>query len=321
MSNFNQYVIDLADADTLESFYLSQTSTETGFVQLSAGPAVLSARSLDLGPLRVLQVSGDGRHLWIDNMVGEEWRFALMVSAEGPSKIGHSAIEKTTGHLLRPGETAELSTHGRYTTLEFSFDETVPMQLGWNCAAGQTARIEHNVATALRQSAGTAFSQAVRDADETGVMNSKAHWLEIFLDLIERALEPWLAPDGVADPEHSPSGSAIVVRKAHTLLIDPDYAINANADLLASKVGVSRRSLFLAFQKEYGIGPRKFRELVRLNALRAGLFRSTPDVTSVTVLAHEHGFSELGRMAARYQNLFGELPSETLKRKPRQRAT
>lgn len=319
MSNFEHFSIDLADADTLESFYLAQTSTETSFVQLSAGPAVLRARSLDLGVLRVLQVSGNGRHLWVDDMLGSEWRFAVMVSADGPSKIGNSDIERTTGHLLRPGESAELYTQGRYTTLEFAFDDTLPEQLGWSCAAGQTARIGRDVATALSRSAETAFLEAGRDAAGIGAYFSQTQWLDLFLDLVGAALEPWLGSGNGADPILSPSGSSIIVRNVRRLLTDSEYAINASAEALASKVGVSRRSLFLAFRREYGIGPRKFREIVQLNALRAGLYRSTPENTSVTVLANEHGFSELGRMAARYRTLFGELPSETLKRKQRQR--
>nr|WP_235824060.1 helix-turn-helix domain-containing protein [Falsiruegeria mediterranea] len=51
-----------------------------------------------------------------------------------------------------------------------------------------------------------------------------------------------------------------------------------------------------------------------LNALRSHLLKETPESASVTVLANEHGFSELGRLAGTYRRTFGELPSETLRR-------
>ena len=46
MSAFERFSIDLADVETLEGFYLAQTNTETAFLQMSPGPAVLNARSL-----------------------------------------------------------------------------------------------------------------------------------------------------------------------------------------------------------------------------------------------------------------------------------
>ncbi|MGO1120970.1 helix-turn-helix domain-containing protein [Rhodovibrionaceae bacterium A322] len=315
MSDFERFAIDLADADTLESFYKEQTNTQTSFVQLSRGAAVLSARSLDFGDLRLLQVSGNGQHLWIDNMLSREWRFATLVEAEGTPKIGGQDITLHTAHLLRPGQSADLSTGGHYKTLELTFDAALPDRLGWSCAPGQVAIISQQVSRALTDAAQQAFQDAEWAQKAQGRSFPRLIWRDRFLDLLTQALAPWLMPEAGRGGFPSAAARKSIVARAQALFGDHDFAGQTTADSLAEQIGISKRSLFLAFQQECGVGPRRFREVLRLNALRASLFRASAENASVTVLAQEHGFTELGRMAGNYRRLFGELPKETLKRR------
>ena len=57
----------------------------------------------------------------------------------------------------------------------------------------------------------------------------------------------------------------------------------------------------------------------RLAQARADLEAPGHD-TSVTIVAHDCGFSHLGRFAQEYARRFGESPSETLRRARRRRA-
>ncbi|WP_170469978.1 AraC family transcriptional regulator [Ruegeria arenilitoris] len=315
---FDRYSIDLADEDTLENFYLEQTNTNTRFMQFTSGPAILSARSIDFGDIRLLQVSGDGRHLWTDTMLAREWRFAIMVSANGGPRIGQSGISGTTAHLLRPGETAELFTNGRYKTLEVTFTEEFPKKLGWNCRGGQTSDVPEGAVRNLAAIARESFSAALNHDFGDWSLGTLADTRSKLIDTLEIALQPWALSKNHDGDVLSRGARADVLRKARRLLQDADNNFCVSVEALAEEIGVSKRSIFQAFRQEYGIGPRRFREIVRLNALRASLYRSEPDNSSVTNLANDHGFSELGRMAGKYRSLFGELPSETLKR-PRQR--
>ena len=85
---------------------------------------------------------------------------------------------------------------------------------------------------------------------------------------------------------------------------------------LARKNGVPERSLRTAFQKCYGLAPLEYLRIIRLHQARQLLRASCPDETTVTQIAHGLGFWDLGRFAGTYRQLFGELPSETLRKTP-----
>ncbi|MCP4563947.1 MAG: AraC family transcriptional regulator [Bosea sp.] len=83
---------------------------------------------------------------------------------------------------------------------------------------------------------------------------------------------------------------------------------------LAAKVGVSTRSLQLAFHQYRGAGPRRILEDFRLDAAHARLFAAAPG-DNVTRIALDCGVTHLGRFATRYRARFGETPQATLRRR------
>ena len=85
---------------------------------------------------------------------------------------------------------------------------------------------------------------------------------------------------------------------------------------LAAEVGVSTRSLQLAFRKYRGAGPRTLLEDFRLDAVHARLYAAMPG-DNVTQIALDCGITHLGRLASRYRARFGESPVATLRRRLR----
>lgn len=79
---------------------------------------------------------------------------------------------------------------------------------------------------------------------------------------------------------------------------------------LCGQLGVSRRTIQYAFQHVLNLNPVAYLRAVRLNyvrrALRAG--------DSVTAAATKWGFLHLGSFAQDYRSMFGELPSDTVRR-------
>ena len=80
-------------------------------------------------------------------------------------------------------------------------------------------------------------------------------------------------------------------------------------------LNVSRRSLYRAFEEVTGIGAMTFLRRKRLSRVHVELRRAAGEGQSVTKLALENGFAELGRFSRQYWALFGEFPSETLRRR------
>jgi AraC family ethanolamine operon transcriptional activator len=62
-----------------------------------------------------------------------------------------------------------------------------------------------------------------------------------------------------------------------------------------------------------GIGPVGFLRHRRLCAAHTAL-RAREDIPTISDIALQHGFQNLGRFAGYYHQLFGEYPSETRRR-------
>jgi AraC family transcriptional regulator, ethanolamine operon transcriptional activator len=86
---------------------------------------------------------------------------------------------------------------------------------------------------------------------------------------------------------------------------------------LAEQSGVPERTLRTAFQRCYGLSPIEYLRVNRLHQARRLLLASCPDATTVTQIAFGLGFWDLGRFAGAYRQLFGERPSETLRKSVR----
>ncbi|WP_338665959.1 helix-turn-helix domain-containing protein [Pararoseomonas sp. SCSIO 73927] len=75
-------------------------------------------------------------------------------------------------------------------------------------------------------------------------------------------------------------------------------------------LGVSLRTLNTSAQDVLGMNASRYLRRRRLHAVHRALREGL--AASVTQAATEHGFFELGRFAADYRDVFGELPSATL---------
>lgn len=83
---------------------------------------------------------------------------------------------------------------------------------------------------------------------------------------------------------------------------------------ICAEVGVAQRTLGLACQELLGQGPMQYARDRRLDHVRDRLLAGDPVTTSVTAVAMQLGFWELGRFAIAYRQRFGERPSDTLRR-------
>jgi len=82
---------------------------------------------------------------------------------------------------------------------------------------------------------------------------------------------------------------------------------------LCQAAGVSKSSLHAAFVSVSGVSPMEYFLKRRLIEARERLVQSAAERGCIKRAALESGFTELGRFAVRYRELFGESPSETVR--------
>lgn len=116
-----------------------------------------------------------------------------------------------------------------------------------------------------------------------------------------------------ADTDSSASQRRVVDRARGYLLSSPDESVTIAE--LCRAIGVSRRKLQYCFQESIGCTPLHYLRALRLNRVRRDLKRDDASGDSVQDIAARWGFWHLSHFAADYRHMFGELPSETLRRR------
>ncbi len=114
-----------------------------------------------------------------------------------------------------------------------------------------------------------------------------------------------------------------LTRQAYSRVVQiaEDYALAHAAERLyvtdlCMAAGVSERTLQYAFKELMGITPVAYLTRLRLHRVRQALRAATHGTTTVTAEALRWGFWHFGDFSRAYKECFGELPSETLRRKP-----
>jgi AraC-like DNA-binding protein len=121
-------------------------------------------------------------------------------------------------------------------------------------------------------------------------------------------------------------GQPVDVRTSHhnhrAVMNDLEEALQANSEEplymadLCRAAGVSYSTLRACCQEHLGMSPKRYLWLRRMHLARKALHRADPETTTVTSIATDWGFWELGRFSVAYRALFGESPSTTLHRPP-----
>lgn len=107
--------------------------------------------------------------------------------------------------------------------------------------------------------------------------------------------------------------AARLVRRAQEF-IDASGSTPVHISQLTTALRVSRRSLERAFDEVLAISPGRYLRNKRLCEARILLRERAGRPTTVADVAFMLGFSDFGRFSGYYRSLFGENPSDTLKR-------
>jgi AraC-like DNA-binding protein len=140
---------------------------------------------------------------------------------------------------------------------------------------------------------------------------------------VARALEQALVHAMVACVS---GGEAVETSSAHhrhaVIMRRLEELLEANSDRtlylaeLCAATGASDRTLRACCQEHLGMSPMRYLWLRRMHLARRALRLADPAATTVTEIATNYGFWELGRFSVAYRSLFGESPSAALRRPP-----
>jgi AraC-like DNA-binding protein len=109
-------------------------------------------------------------------------------------------------------------------------------------------------------------------------------------------------------------------RRHAATMVKLEEFLEANSDRplylpeVCAALNVAERSLRASCEEHLGMGPIRYLTLRRMRLVRKALLLAEHSETTVTSVATDHGFWELGRFSVAYRALFGEAPSDTLRR-------
>jgi AraC family ethanolamine operon transcriptional activator len=107
--------------------------------------------------------------------------------------------------------------------------------------------------------------------------------------------------------------AARIVRGAEDFLEGGGARQAVQIEDICLALNISRRTLYRAFRDLLEVSPKAYLRLKNMSAARARLLDAGDRPTTVTQVALDQGFWELGRFSGAYRAMFGESPSETLR--------
>jgi len=105
----------------------------------------------------------------------------------------------------------------------------------------------------------------------------------------------------------------IALSIAEKYISEPNRGIVTIAEL-CDAANICERTLEYAFRERYGITPKTYTLVYRLNSARKQLRKTQPGAALVSEIARQHGFWHMSDFSAGYKKLFNELPLSTLNR-------
>lgn len=244
-------------------------------------------------PIRGHAVSKCGQSESVDTAAGQ----GLVFSPEAPAEIAWSAdCVQLCLMIPRAGLEAELERLlGRSIRSRLRFDFGVaPVHV-----AGRLQTVLDLVAQELDQPSGLATSQV-----------AGRHLEGLALDGLLLGQPHNYSEAAMGFSRRAPGG---VIKRAVELIEERPVEAWTTVGL-AAELHLSVRALQAGFKREVGMAPMAYLRMVRLRRAHTALREADSAETTVRAVAMSLGLLHQGRFAVNYRALFGEMPSETLRR-------
>ncbi len=184
---------------------------------------------------------------------------------------------------------------------------------GWDITPMLSQATSHFITKPQPEKLSTALLSVLQRIQDSPQQLSQATTQQLLKDFILEQLLLTLkkALEGPQSPIVSINKSKAVASACNYIEAHPERLITVAE--LCTITGVSRSTLQGGFKKHFGMSPKEYLRVRRLNGARRDLLVATPKTAKVTDIATAWGFWHLGAFGQAYKTLFGELPSQTLK--------
>ncbi len=285
------------------------------YTQISGGSFHGSSSTLTLGGIRLLMESLDKVILQQGAVPNDRLALAVPLELEGHARMCGERSERDSLHVFSSLPEFEFYSpdHHVLVNVEVEPDKLLsePMRvLATSLRAKALAPVIPMPADSA-ENLRTLLQHAMRASTDSSAVQSEEAYGR--LELLERTIIYALSEVLVETPAAASGGRTTkhwaLVNSVQEKLEDSSTCPLSIAELCV-QLGLSRRTLQYAFHDALNLNPVAYLRAVRLNNVRRELRHGE----SVTFAATKWGFWHLGTFAKDYRNMFGELPSATLKR-------
>ena len=310
-----------AATDDAEAFHAMLRPADTNMTVTSSGWFEASHTRIDLHRVKMQVAEESLPRVW-EGDLNPERHAILFLEEPGPSMFANGAEvgpdETVLYNSSNPMFCHRLTGPTRWGSMSLpnqdweeigialvGNDLTPPLRLPKVIASGRAlGRLRRLHASAVHLA--TQVPELIANPD--AARSLKAEMVQALADSL---IEPCTEKNTVARSQH-----ATIMRRFRRVL-EENVGQPLYLPEVCSAIGTSGRTLRLCCHENFGMGPKRYLHLRRLHLARRALQDLTSRDRSVTNIATQFGFWELGRFSIDYKSLFGESPSATLRQAPR----
>ncbi len=289
-------------------------------------PATVQQHRFDIdhfstGNFDLVEIQWDGAFELIQDPLANRYVIYLVLAGSLAQKIdNHQQLDCSpdTATIVNSGETVASSTSAAGTVLLISIDlQAIDLTLSKLLDKTLKQPVVFHPNIDLTSELGLSLKQFGQFLWATANKHNPTDFSGLVLQKLEQAFLDCTIeglPSNYSEELRYQNDGALSchVRKAQ-IFIESNLHEDLKLGDIVAAVGVCPRLLQKAFSHHCGCSPMRFLTQARLQRIRQELERSAHDTKIVDVMM-QYGFTQGGKFAKEYQQLFGEKPSETLKR-------
>ncbi len=306
------------DVDELADFL---PGWEQNYVQLKRGAFDMEINMIEIGDFQVIEQSVNGSIFAQGNSPSGTLSLAIPVLNKGETLCGGKILSKDcyftgnyTGYLdVRTSN--QFNVFGIIVPIKQILERAQQMQ--WSITQKQLLSLGIIVPNLLAlQQLSSYIEELLRLAKNCPERLTDNSQNTSITHLILEDCLPLLLDVLSSTPEFIPakkSSRQKLVKRAEELMCDRlPYPITLSE--LCQELNKSQRTIYRVFQECFGLPPMEYLKILRLHGVRRALKSADSRTSKVTDIALDWGFWHMGQFSRDYRNMFGESPSNVLRR-------